>query len=153
MPSNDEKECFSKPPHTDLFHFAESAAQYLGEMCKGALVRFLLRVDIMQLSDGKMVVNEFMAYKSLSDLTKAGSITPRSNPGIRYVGLQGVSQWSFSPETKILEKDNRLTPGLGIVPTLGSSLATTLNRDRSTSQYLRENRSRVKNAFISLTED
>ena len=80
-------------------------------------------------------------------------ITPRSNPGISYVGLQGVSQWSFSPETKILEKDNRLTPGLGIVPTLGSSLATTLNRDRSTSQYLRENSSRVKNAFISLTED
>ena len=65
MPSNDEKECFSKPPHTDLFNFAESAAQYLGQMCKGALVDFLLRVDIMQLSNGKMVVNEFESFEAV----------------------------------------------------------------------------------------
>lgn len=65
MPSNDEKECFSKPPHTDLFRFAEGAAQYLGQMCKGALVGFLLRVDIMQLSNGKMVVNEFESFEAV----------------------------------------------------------------------------------------
>jgi len=80
-------------------------------------------------------------------------ITPRSNPGISYVGLQGVSQWNFSPETKILEKENRITQGLGIIPTLGGSLATIFNRDRSTTQYLRDNSGRIKDAFISLTED
>jgi len=91
--------------------------------------------------------------KSFTGLQLSIPITPRSNPGISYAGLQGTSQWSFSPETKILEKDNRVTPGLGIIPTLGSSLATTLNRDRSTTQYFRDNSWRVKNAFISLTED
>jgi hypothetical protein len=80
-------------------------------------------------------------------------ITPRSNPGISYLGLQGVSQWSYSPETKILAKENTITPGFGIIPTLGSSLVTTLNRDRSTTQYFRDNSWRIKNAFVSLTED
>lgn len=91
--------------------------------------------------------------KSFTGLQLSIPITPRSNPGISYAGLQGTSQWSFSPETKILEKDNRVTPGFGIIPPLGSSLATTLNRDRSTTQYFRDNSWRVKNAFISLTED
>jgi len=80
-------------------------------------------------------------------------ITPRSNPGIANVGLQGVSQWNYSFETKILEKDNRLTAGYGTIPTLGDSLATTLNRDRSTTQYFRDSSWRVKNAFVTLTED
>ena len=80
-------------------------------------------------------------------------ITPRSNPGIRYAGLQGVSQWSYSFETKVLEKDNRLTTGYGAIPTLGDSLSTTLNRDRSSTQYLRDNSWRVKNAFINLTDE
>jgi hypothetical protein len=34
-------------------------------MCKGALVGFLLRVDIMQLSNGKMVVNEFESFEAV----------------------------------------------------------------------------------------
>jgi len=84
-------------------------------------------------------------------------ITPRSNPGIRpigqFVGVQGVSQWSYNFETKILEKENTLTAGYGTIPTLGESLATTLNRDRSSTQYLRDNSWRVKNAFIQLTDD
>jgi hypothetical protein len=84
-------------------------------------------------------------------------ITPRSNPGIRhigqFVGVQGVSQWSYNFETKILEKENTLTAGYGTIPTLGDSLATTLNRDRSSTQYLRDNSWRVKNAFIQLTDD
>jgi hypothetical protein len=80
-------------------------------------------------------------------------ITPRRNAGISYAGLQGVSQWSYSFETKILEKDNRLTAGYGAIPTLGDSLATTLNRDRSSTQYLRDNSWRVKNAFINLTDE
>ena len=80
-------------------------------------------------------------------------ITPRSNPGIRYAGLQGVNQWSYSFETKILEKDNRLTAGYGAIPTFGESLATTLNRDRSSTQYFRDNSWRVKNAFVNLTDE
>jgi hypothetical protein len=80
-------------------------------------------------------------------------ITPRSNPGNRYVGLQGVSQWSYSFETKILEEDNRLTAGYGSIPTLGESLSTTLNRDRSSTQYFRDNSWRVKNAFVNLTDE
>jgi len=80
-------------------------------------------------------------------------ITPRSNPGISYAGLQGTSQWNYSFETKILEKDNRLTAGYGTIPSFGDSLATTLNRDRATTQYLRDNSWRVKNAFVNLTAD
>jgi hypothetical protein len=80
-------------------------------------------------------------------------ITPRSNPGISYAGLQGTSQWNYSFETKILEKDNRLTAGYGTIPSFGDSLATTLNRDRATTQYLRDNNWRVKNAFVNLTAD
>ena len=80
-------------------------------------------------------------------------ITPRSNPGISYAGLQGTSQWNYSFETKILEKDNRLTAGYGTIPSFGDSLATTLNRDRATTQYLRDNNWRIKNAFVNLIED
>jgi len=82
-------------------------------------------------------------------------ITPRSNPGIRhigeYVGVQGVSQWSHQFESKVFEKSNSLS--YGAIPTLGESLATVLNRDRSSTQYLRDNSWRVKNAFIQLTDD
>jgi hypothetical protein len=90
---------------------------------------------------------------SFAGLQISVPITSRSNPGIAHVGLQGVSQWNYSFETKILEKDNRLTAGYGTIPTLGDSLATTLNRDRSTTQYLRDSSWRVKNAFVTLTED
>ena len=79
-------------------------------------------------------------------------ITPRRNPGISYAGLQGVSQWSYFFETKILEQENRITAGYGTVPTLGDSLATTLNRDRSSTQYFRDNSWRIKDAFVNLTD-
>jgi hypothetical protein len=80
-------------------------------------------------------------------------ITPRRNPGISYAGVQGVSQWSYFFETKILETENQITTGFGTIPTLGDSLSTTLNRDRSSTQYFRDNSWRIKNAFVNLTDE
>jgi hypothetical protein len=66
------------------------------------------------------------------------------------LGVRGVSQWTYSLETKVLEKDNIITGGYGEVPKVGDGLAMTLNRDRNSTRYYDTNLGRIKNAYVSL---
>ena len=79
--------------------------------------------------------------------------TPRENKSLEYLGLRGVSQWTYSLETKILEKDNIITGGYGEVPKVGDSLVMTFNRDRNSNRYYDTNLSRMKNAYVNLGND
>ena len=74
-------------------------------------------------------------------------LTLRSQGGFQYLGLRGTNQWSYSAESKILEKDNRITPGYGIVPRIGDGLSQWLNRDRLGSDYLNRQMPRLREAF------
>jgi hypothetical protein len=77
-------------------------------------------------------------------------LTPRQNRGFTQFALRGTPQWSYALETKIMDSDNRLTGGFGTVLNVGEPLATTLNRDRNTSQYHQANSWRMKEAFNRL---
>ena len=79
--------------------------------------------------------------------------TPRENKSLEYLGLRGVSQWTYSLETKILEKDNFITGGYGEVPKVGDSLVMTFNRDRNSNRYYDTNLGRMKNAYVNLGND
>ena len=63
--SPSEQRSFSTPPHKELFGFAETAVQRLCQMCAGAIGNFLVRVDIMKMSSGKWVVNEFESFEAV----------------------------------------------------------------------------------------
>lgn len=76
-------------------------------------------------------------------------LTLRSQAGFQYLGLRGTNQWSYSAESKILEKDNRITPGYGIVPRVGDGLTQWLNRDRIGSEYLNSQMPRLSEAYWS----
>jgi hypothetical protein len=76
--------------------------------------------------------------------------TPRENKSLEYLGLRGVSQWTYSLETKVLEKDNIITGGYGEVPKVGDSLVMTFNRDRNSNRYYDTNLGRIKNAYLNL---
>ncbi|NCV57554.1 MAG: hypothetical protein EBW47_01910 [Betaproteobacteria bacterium] len=73
----------------------------------------------------------------------------RSHGGLRYLGLRGTNQWSYSAESKILEKDNRLTTGYGVIPRPGESLSQWLNRDRLGQTYLNSQLQRMREAYWS----
>ena len=80
-------------------------------------------------------------------------LTPRRNTGFQHAGVRGTYQFSYSLETKILAKDNRLTGGYGEVPRMGESLVQVFNRDRATGQYLQSQLWRMREAFTSLYVD
>jgi hypothetical protein len=80
-------------------------------------------------------------------------LTPRQNRGLTHFALRGTPQWSYALETKIMDTDNRLTAGFGTVLNVGEPLATTLNRDRNTSQYHQSHMWRMKDAYITLYQD
>lgn len=80
-------------------------------------------------------------------------LTPRQNRGFTHFALRGTPQWSYALETKIMDTDNRLTGGFGTVLNVGEPLATTLNRDRNTSQYHQANSWRMKDAFATLYKE
>jgi hypothetical protein len=73
--------------------------------------------------------------------------TPRENKSLEHFGLRGVGQWTYTLETKVLEKDNIITGGYGEVPKVGDSLISTFNRDRNSTRYLESSMGRMKNAF------
>jgi len=77
-------------------------------------------------------------------------LTPRVNRGGRYAGLQGTSQFQYSVETKVLERDNRITQGFGIVPRVGESIAVFSNRDRNGAGYLNSQMPRLRSAYSEL---
>jgi hypothetical protein len=79
--------------------------------------------------------------------------TPRENKSLEYLGLRGVSQWTYALETKILEKDNIITGGYGEVPKVGDSLVMTFNRDRNSNRFYDTNLGRMKNAYVNLGND
>jgi hypothetical protein len=79
--------------------------------------------------------------------------TPRQNRGFTHFALRGTPQWSYALETKIMGTDNRLTAGFGTVLNVGEPLATTLNRDRNTTQYHQSHMWRMRNAYVTLYQD
>ena len=80
-------------------------------------------------------------------------LTWRHQPGFQHLGLRGTNQWSYAVESKILEKDNRITPGYGIIPRTGDGLSQWLNRDRVGTEYLDRHMSRLREAYWSAKPD
>ncbi len=90
---------------------------------------------------------------SFAGIQFAIPFTPRENKSLEYLGVRGVSQWTYSLETKVLEKDNIITGGYGEVPKVGDSLVMTFNRDRNSNRYYDTNLGRMKNAYVNLGND
>lgn len=76
-------------------------------------------------------------------------LTPRKNTGMEYFSVRGGSQWTYTIESRIFDKDNRITVGPGEIPKIGDPLVQTFNRDRNTTQYYESNIGRIKNAFAN----
>jgi hypothetical protein len=66
-------------------------------------------------------MTETQPLVSFAGLQFSIPFTPRENKSLEYFGLKGVSQWTYSLETKILEKDNIITGGYGEVPKVGGT--------------------------------
>jgi hypothetical protein len=98
-------------------------------------------------------MNEGLPLVSFAGVQLAFPITPRENKSLEHVGVRGISQWTYSVETKVLEKDNIITGGYGEVPKVGDSLVMTFNRDRNSNRYYETNLGRMKNAYINLGND
>jgi hypothetical protein len=75
--------------------------------------------------------------------------TPRVNRSFEFINLRGSNQWSYTIETKILEKDNFIVGGYGEVPKVGESLVQTFNRDRNSTRYLESAIMRLREAFLN----
>jgi len=95
-------------------------------------------------------MTESQPLVSFAGIQFAIPFTPRENKSLEFLGVRGVSQWTYSLETKVLEKDNIITGGYGEVPKVGDGLAMTLNRDRNSTRYYDTNLGRIKNAYVSL---
>jgi hypothetical protein len=87
---------------------------------------------------------------SFAGLQFAIPFTPRENKSLEHLGFRGVSQWTYTLETKVLEKDNNITGGYGEVPRMGESLVTTFNRDRNSTRYYDTSLGRIRNAYLNL---
>jgi hypothetical protein len=98
-------------------------------------------------------MSETQPLVSFAGIQFAIPFTPRENKSLEYLGVRGVSQWTYSLETKVLEKDNILTGGFGEVPKVGDSLVMTFNRDRNSNRYYDTNLGRMKNAYVNLGND
>jgi hypothetical protein len=77
-------------------------------------------------------------------------LTPRYAPGFRHFDLRGSNQWNYSAESKVLEKDNIITTGYGVVPRIGDSLIQFMNRDRLGVDYLNRSLPRLRQAFSDI---
>lgn len=62
--ANGNEISYSVCPHVSLFHFAENAVKALKLACPSTLSDFLLRVDIFQRNDSRLVVNEFESLEA-----------------------------------------------------------------------------------------
>lgn len=80
-------------------------------------------------------------------------LTPRQNRGVEYLSLRGGNQWTYTVESRINDKDNRITFGHGEIPKVGDTVVQTFNRDRNTTAYYESNIGRIKNAFVNLKAD
>ncbi len=66
---------FSKPPHLELFRFAQSAIDAFKARCAGALTDCVFRVDIFQNNDKQFVVNEFESLEASRTTEVEGNTT------------------------------------------------------------------------------
>jgi hypothetical protein len=78
-------------------------------------------------------------------------ITPRQNRGSQNAAIRGTNQWTYTLESRIFDRENRITGGYGEVPRVGDSLLQYFNRDRTSTRYLESGLVRVKSAFNELT--
>jgi hypothetical protein len=79
--------------------------------------------------------------------------TPRENKSFEHLSVRGSSQWTYTLESRIFDKENRITGGYGEVPKIGESLVQTFNRDRNSTRYFENNMGRLKDAFVNLGSD
>lgn len=79
--------------------------------------------------------------------------TPRRDKGFEHLLVRGTSQWTYTLESRVFERENLLTGGYGEVPRIGDSLVQTFNRDRNSTQYFESSMGRIKNAFFTLADD
>lgn len=106
-----------------------------------------------------------MVYIKQSRLTEAAPLmsfagiqfsiplTPRKHTNLEHFAIRGTSQWAYTIESRIFDKENLLTFGHGEIPRIGDTLVQTFNRDRNTSQYYESSIGRIKNAFVNLSTD
>jgi hypothetical protein len=79
--------------------------------------------------------------------------TPRENKSYKHLSVRGSSQWTYTLESRIFDKENRISGGYGEVPKVGESLFQTFNRDRNSTRYFENNLSRLKEAFVNLNNE
>ena len=79
--------------------------------------------------------------------------TPRENKGTQYLSIRGTNQWTYTVESKVMEKDNIITYGYGEVPKMGENLQQIFNRDRSSTRYYESMMGRMRGAYVSLARD
>jgi len=77
-------------------------------------------------------------------------LTPRQNRGVEHAAIRGINQWTYTLETKVFDKDNRITGGFGEIPKVGDSLMQYFNRDRTSTRYLETGLIRAKSVFNEL---
>ena len=80
-------------------------------------------------------------------------LTPRKNAGFEHLLVRGGNQWVYTIESRILEKENRLTFGYGEIPKTGDTLPQIMNRDRNSSAYYQSTANRLKNAYFNFGAD
>jgi len=94
-------------------------------------------------------MSEAAPLVSFAGLQISLPFTPRVNKSFEFFNLKGSSQWSYTIETKILEKDNYIVGGFGEVPKMGESLVQTFNRDRNSTRYFEAGLMRLRSAFLN----
>ena len=77
-------------------------------------------------------------------------LTPRVSQGPEFLNLRGTAQYNYSAESKILDTNNLLTGGMGVVPNVGDNLLLLSNRDRSSDAYYEARRERLRLAYTEL---
>ncbi|NBO77284.1 MAG: hypothetical protein EBV28_09885 [Betaproteobacteria bacterium] len=81
------------------------------------------------------------------------ALTPRRSVGPALFSLRGTTEFQYSIESKVGERDNLITRSYGEVPLFGEHLSRLLNRDRNGQAYLETTRWRLRDAFIHLSRD
>jgi hypothetical protein len=77
-------------------------------------------------------------------------LTPRVSHVSDMFIVRGTAQYNYSAESKILDTNNSLTGGMGVVPQLGDNLLLLSNRDRSSDAYYEARRERLRLAYTEL---
>lgn len=75
-------------------------------------------------------------------------ISFRFSKGFNNISIRGGNQWSYTVESRVLEKNNIITTGYGSVPNTGSSLVQSFNRDRNSVRYFESGLWRMKESYL-----